>query len=153
MHRYRFILTRPVQLLPVLVGISIITFVLVRSIPGDPARVLLGTKSTPEAIIRIRAQFGLDEPLWVQYFYFIRNLFKGEMGTSILYRTDVLGLIGERIGPTTVPGARQRLPGDRDRRAACRNRRAQPRRRRSITPSACFRLPVSGSLRSGSPSC
>ncbi|MDP9136569.1 MAG: ABC transporter permease [Pseudomonadota bacterium] len=102
LHRYRFILTRPFQLLPVLLGISIITFVLVRSIPGDPARVLLGTKSTPEAIVRIRAQFGLDEPLWTQYFYFIRNLFRGEMGTSILYRVDVLGLIGERIGPSLL---------------------------------------------------
>ena len=88
--------------MPVLIGISIITFVLIRSIPGDPARILLGTKSTPEAIARIRAQFGLDEPLWMQYFYFIKNLFNGEMGTSILYRIDVLRLIGERIGPTLL---------------------------------------------------
>lgn len=100
MDRFRFVLYRPLQLLPVLLGISIITFVLIRSIPGDPARVLLGTKSTPEAIARIRAQFGLDEPFWIQYFYFIKNLFKGEMGTSILYRIDVVRLIGERIGPT-----------------------------------------------------
>jgi len=98
--RFRFVLYRPLQLLPVLLGISIITFVLIRSIPGDPARVLLGTKSTPEAIARIRAQFGLDEPLWVQYLYFLKNLFNGEMGTSILYRIDVVRLIGERIGPT-----------------------------------------------------
>jgi peptide/nickel transport system permease protein len=56
--RFRFVFTRPLQLVPVLIGISIITFLLVRSIPGDPARVLLGTKSTPEAIARIRAQFG-----------------------------------------------------------------------------------------------
>jgi peptide/nickel transport system permease protein len=101
-ERFRFVLYRPLQLLPVLVGISIITFVLIRSIPGDPARVLLGTKSTPEAIERIRAQFGLDQPLWVQYFYFIKNLFQGEMGTSILYRIDVVRLLGERIGPTLL---------------------------------------------------
>jgi len=100
MDRFRFVFTRPLQLVPVLVGISIITFLLVRSIPGDPARVLLGTKSTPEAIARIRAQFGLDEPLWLQYFYFIKNLFKGEMGKSILYRVDVLQLITERLAPT-----------------------------------------------------
>jgi peptide/nickel transport system permease protein len=100
LHRYRTLLWRPLQVIPVLIGISIITFVLVRSIPGDPARVLLGTKSTPEAIARIRAQFGLDEPLWLQYLYFVKNLLAGEMGTSILYRTDVLPLIGERLGPT-----------------------------------------------------
>jgi peptide/nickel transport system permease protein len=101
-ERFRFVLYRPLQLLPVLLGISIITFVLIRSIPGDPARILLGTKSTPEAIERIRAQFGLDQPLWVQYFYFIKNLFNGEMGMSTLYRIDVVRLIGERIGPTLL---------------------------------------------------
>ncbi len=102
MHRYRFILYRPIQLLPVLIGISIIIFVLVRSIPGDPVRALLGARGTPESILRIRAQFGLDEPLWTQYFYFIENLFKGEMGRSILYKIDVLELIGTRIEPTLV---------------------------------------------------
>jgi peptide/nickel transport system permease protein len=99
-ERFRFILYRPLQLVPVLFGISIITFALIRAIPGDPARILLGTKSTPEAITRIRAQFGLDEPLWLQYVYFIKNIFNGEMGTSILYRVDVLRLIGERVAPT-----------------------------------------------------
>lgn len=100
MERFRFVLYRPLQLVPVLFGISIITFALIRAIPGDPARILLGTKSTPEAIARIRAQFGLDEPMWLQYVYFIKNVFNGEMGTSILYRVDVLRLIGERMAPT-----------------------------------------------------
>ena len=63
MHRYKFVLFRPLQFLPVLFGISVITFVLVRLIPGDPARVLLGTRATPTAIANIRAQYGLDEPL------------------------------------------------------------------------------------------
>jgi peptide/nickel transport system permease protein len=99
-ERFRFVLYRPLQLVPVLFGISIITFALIRAIPGDPARILLGTKSTPEAIARIRAQFGLDESLWLQYVYFIKNVFNGEMGTSILYRVDVLRLIGERMAPT-----------------------------------------------------
>src|SRR5882757_1416196 len=100
MHRFRFVLTRPLQLIPVLFGISVITFVLVRSIPGDPARVLLGFKATPDAIARIRAQFALDEPLWTQYAYFLQNLAHGEMGRSILYKIPVLGLIVERIEPT-----------------------------------------------------
>ncbi|WP_374310807.1 ABC transporter permease [Dongia sp.] len=100
LHRYRFILTRPLQLLPVLLGISVITFVLVRLIPGDPARVLLGAKSTPEAIARIRAQFGLDEPIWLQYLYFLKNLGLGDMGKSILYKIPVLQLIAERLLPT-----------------------------------------------------
>lgn len=102
MHRYRFVLFRPLQFLPVLFGISIITFILVRLIPGDPARVLLGTRSTPEAIANIRAQYGLDEPIWVQYFFFLQNLASGQMGKSILYKIDVLKLIGTRIEPTLI---------------------------------------------------
>ncbi|GAA6201219.1 ABC transporter permease [Aquicoccus sp. SU-CL01552] len=102
MSRYRFVLYRPLQLVPVLVGISIITFVLVRSIPGDPARVLLGPRTTETALARVREQFGLDEPLWLQYFYFVKNLFKGELGKSILYKVDVLKLIATRIEPTLV---------------------------------------------------
>ena len=100
MHRYKFILTRPVQFLPVIFGISVITFVLVRLIPGDPARNILGTRATPTALANIRAQYGLDQPMWLQYFYFIKNLGNGEMGKSILYKIDVLPLISTRIEPT-----------------------------------------------------
>ncbi|HBS5981208.1 ABC transporter permease [Klebsiella variicola] len=100
MHRYRFLLFRPLQLLPVLLGISLITFMMVRAIPGDPARILLGVRSTPAALARIRAQFGLDEPLWVQYGFFLRNLLQGELGKSIVYRVDTLKLIGSRLEPT-----------------------------------------------------
>lgn len=100
MHRYRFVLTRPLQFLPVIFGISVITFVLVRLIPGDPARNILGTRATPTALANIRAQYGLDQPMWLQYFYFIKNLGNGEMGKSILYKIDVLPLISTRIEPT-----------------------------------------------------
>lgn len=100
MHRYKFVLTRPLQFLPVLFGISVITFVLVRLIPGDPARNILGTRATPTALASIRAQYGLDQPMWLQYFYFIKNLGNGEMGKSILYKINVLPLIATRIEPT-----------------------------------------------------
>ena len=102
MHRYRFVLFRPLQFIPVLIGISIITFILVRLIPGDPARMLLGSRATPTAIANIRAQYGLDEPMWAQYFYFIKNIFNGEMGRSLVYKVDVLKLIATRIEPTLV---------------------------------------------------
>jgi peptide/nickel transport system permease protein len=100
MHRYKFVLIRPLHFLPVIFGISIITFVLVRLIPGDPARVLLGARATPTAIANIRRQFGLDEPIWLQYLYFLKNLANGEMGKSILYKVDVLKIIATRIEPT-----------------------------------------------------
>ncbi|MCO7612040.1 ABC transporter permease [Pseudomonas chlororaphis] len=98
--RYRFVLTRPLQLLPVLFGISLMTFVMLRSIPGDPARILLGNRSTPDALLKIRTQYGLDQPLWQQYLYFLKNLFNGELGQSLLYKVDTLKLINTRIEPT-----------------------------------------------------
>lgn len=100
--RYRFVLSRPLQLLPVLFGISLMTFVMVRSIPGDPARILLGSRSTPDALLKIRTQYGLDQPLWQQYLYFIKNLFNGELGQSLLYKVDTLKLISTRIEPTLL---------------------------------------------------
>ncbi|MEH7906430.1 ABC transporter permease [Rhizobium laguerreae] len=100
MHRYKFVLMRPLQFLPVIFGISVITFILVRLIPGDPARNILGTRATPAALASIRAQYGLDQPMWLQYIYFLKNLANGEMGKSILYKIDVLKLIVTRIEPT-----------------------------------------------------
>lgn len=102
MHRYRFVLSRPLQFLPVIFGISVITFILVRLIPGDPARNILGTRATPTALANIRAQYGLDQPIWLQYLYFLKNLANGEMGKSILYKIDVLKLIVTRIEPTVA---------------------------------------------------
>jgi peptide/nickel transport system permease protein len=100
MHRYRFVLTRPVQLIPVLLGISVVTFVLTHMIPGDPARILLGIRATPEAIAAIHEKFGLDRPIFIQYFYFLANLLQGDFGRSIIYRAPVLGVVAERILPT-----------------------------------------------------
>lgn len=100
MHRFKFVLYRPLQLIPVLFGISIISFVLIHAIPGDPARLLLGARATAEAIAAIRKQFGLDEPVIVQYGYFIQNLLHGELGRSIIYKTPVLTVVADRIAPT-----------------------------------------------------
>ena len=100
MHRFRFVLYRPLQLVPVLFGISVITFVLIHAIPGDPARLLLGARATAEAIAAIRKQFGLDQPVILQYAYFVQNLMHGELGRSIIYKTPVLAVVADRIAPT-----------------------------------------------------
>ena len=63
---------------------------------------LLGTKATPEAIARIRAQYGLDDSLPMQYLAFLKNLGAGEMGNSILYKMPVLPLIADRVMPTLL---------------------------------------------------
>lgn len=100
MHRFRFVLHRPLQLLPVLFGISIVTFVLVHAIPGDPVRTILGPKATPAVIERVRAEYGLDRPVFVQYLYFLKNLARGEMGRSVVYKAAVVGVVSERVQTT-----------------------------------------------------
>lgn len=100
MHRFRFVLYRPFQLIPVLLGISVVIFVLIRTIPGDPARILLGVRATQEAIDAIHRQFGLDKPIYIQFVYFLSNLIQGEFGRSIIYRAPVLDVVSTRIAPT-----------------------------------------------------
>lgn len=100
MERFRFVLYRPIQLIPVLFGVSAVSFLLVRSIPGDPVRILLGTRASAEVIAKVRAQYGLDEPLLLQYVYFLKNLFAGEFGRSIIFKVPVLELVSQRIAPT-----------------------------------------------------
>src|SRR5215467_466592 len=100
MHRFAFVLHRPLQLVPVLIGISIVTFALVHAIPGDPVRLLLGARGTAETIAAIRAQYGLDQPVVVQYGYFVKNLLRGELGRSIIYKAPVLAVVVGRILPT-----------------------------------------------------
>ena len=74
MERFKFVLYRPIQLIPVLFGISLVSFVLVQSIPGDPVRILLGVRATAEVIAKVRAQYALDEPILLQYFFFLKSL-------------------------------------------------------------------------------
>ena len=100
MHRFNFVIFRPIQMIPVLFGISLITFILIHSIPGDPVRILLGPRATQEVIKAVHAQYGLDKPLYIQYGYFLVNLAKGDMGRSIVFKMPVFALIGERISAT-----------------------------------------------------
>ncbi len=100
MHRFNFVIFRPIQMIPVLFGISLITFILIHSIPGDPVRILLGPRATQEVIDAVHAQYGLDKPIYIQYGYFLVNLAKGDMGRSIVFKMPVLALIGERISAT-----------------------------------------------------
>lgn len=100
MERFRFVLFRPIQLIPVLFGVSLVSFILVRAIPGDPVRILLGTRATADVIAAVRAQYGLDEPILLQYLYFLKNLLAGEFGRSIIFKVPVLELVSQRIAPT-----------------------------------------------------
>lgn len=98
----RYIFRRLLHFLPVLFGLTIFVFLIIHFIPGDPARIMLGIRATPENIEKLRHAIGLDRPLIVQYVTFLLNLFRGDLGTSIAYRTGVLGVMMERLPATLM---------------------------------------------------
>ena len=100
MDRFAFVLRRPLQLIPVLIGISLVTFILVQLMPGDPVRVMLGPRASEEAIKIVRARYGLDQPILLQYGYYIVNVLRADFGQSLAFRASVLDVILARLVPT-----------------------------------------------------
>lgn len=95
-----YIMRRIVQLIPVLIGMTIITFAIVHLIPGNPAQTILGEKATPEAIAELEKTMKLDEPLIVQYSTYITDLAKGDLGTSLRTKSKISSEIYPRIAAT-----------------------------------------------------
>lgn len=101
MNTLRYIAARLLQAIPVLLGVSIITFTLMAATPGDPVRLLVGDRASPETIALIRDRYGLDEPILVQYFTYLKNLVAGDLGASLRYRVPVSQLIAQHY-PVTL---------------------------------------------------
>jgi len=95
-----FLRKRILHIIPVLFGILLVVFLMVRLIPGDPALIMLGTHATPESVAALRAELGLDTPIWQQFFVFMANVLRGDLGISLVYRRPVLDVIFERLSPT-----------------------------------------------------
>ncbi|TQR18321.1 ABC transporter permease [Psychrobacillus soli] len=74
---------RILQLVPVLIGMSIVVFSIIHAIPGDPATVILGDHATPEAVKELRTEMGLDKPLISQYFAYVKSIVTGDLGNSL----------------------------------------------------------------------
>lgn len=100
MRKTSLVLHRLWQMLPVLIGISIVTFLLAQAIPGDPVRLIVGPRAPTSVIESVRERYGLDRPVLAQYFVYLGNVLQGDWGTSIAFRTPVLGLILSRVQPT-----------------------------------------------------
>lgn len=98
---FRFVLRRLLFLFFILLGVSLLVFISVRLIPGDPAQVMLGERATPEAIERLRDQLGLNKPLYQQYFVYITNILKGDFGTSIVTNNSVMSEVMVKF-PATI---------------------------------------------------
>lgn len=83
--------------LPTLAGVVVVTFVMARALPGDPAAYFAGPAATREAVEEIRRQLGLDQPLWVQFGAYLRDLARGDLGVSITTGQPVLADIAQRL--------------------------------------------------------
>jgi len=105
MSRTTWIVKRLVQMIPVVIGITIISFFLIKLTPGDPARMILGMKASPEAVAVVRERLGLDQPVATQYFNYIGDLSKGELGDSIRYQLPVSDLILQYLPVTAFLAA------------------------------------------------
>ena len=92
-----YFLRRLVQSLLILLGVSIITFVLLYWLPADPVRQIAGRSATAQTVENIRQQLGLDQPLWVQYWRYLTGLVQGDLGRSYLQKTEVSTLIASRL--------------------------------------------------------
>jgi peptide/nickel transport system permease protein len=87
---------------PVLFGISVIVFLVISLIPGDPATAILGAFATPENVERIRRDLGLDQPLPLQYLTWLSGVLEGDLGRSYSLNRPVVDEVLERFGPTLV---------------------------------------------------
>lgn len=101
MGRFRFLRGRLLQSIPVLFGVTVVAFFILRLIPGDPTAVMLGAHYTPERGAALRHNLGLDRSILTQYWLFLKHLAHLDLGDSIYYRRSVQALISDRL-PVTL---------------------------------------------------
>jgi peptide/nickel transport system permease protein len=98
----RVIAQRLLAMIPILIGLSIIVFLMMALIPGDPATAILGAYATPENVERLNRQLGLDRSLVEQYLAWAGNLLQGDMGRSYALNRPVADEVFERLGATLI---------------------------------------------------
>ena len=97
-----YILRRLLLMVPVLFGVTVIVFLVISLIPGDPAKAILGTFATPENIAKVNHDLGLDRPLPVQYVIWLGNLLHGDFGRSYILHRPVIDEVLDRLFPTLL---------------------------------------------------
>ncbi|MDR6724578.1 ABC-type dipeptide/oligopeptide/nickel transport system permease component [Paenibacillus amylolyticus] len=98
---FNYILKRLLQMIPTLIGVSLLSFIILQLVPGDPAELIAGLDASPEEVQIIRERLGTDKPLYEQYFQYNLQLLQGDLGTSMRSDNPVLHEILERF-PNTV---------------------------------------------------
>jgi peptide/nickel transport system permease protein len=97
----KFILRRLIFSIPVLIGILFVTFILARSIPGDPCRAVLGERATDQICDAFIERNGLNQPVWVQFGIYMGHVLQGDFGESLRYNRSISDLMVERL-PVTL---------------------------------------------------
>jgi peptide/nickel transport system permease protein len=97
----KYALRRLAQMVPVLFIVSVVVFAIIHLIPGNPAEIMAGPNATDEQLAALRHQYGLDQPLWLQYFIWLGNILSGNLGHSFINDFPVGKLIALRV-PATV---------------------------------------------------
>ena len=97
---FKFLVSRLLSTVPVLLVVSVLVFLMLRLTPGDPAAVLAGDAASTEQIAQIRTGLGLDRAIPVQFGIWFGKLLSGDLGQSYYYKTEVITLIGQRLEPT-----------------------------------------------------
>jgi peptide/nickel transport system permease protein len=100
MSLWRYVVRRVLALVPVALGVTFLTFMLIHLIPGDPALTILGNKATPAKIALLHHEWGLDKPLPLQYLKYLGRVIHGDLGTSLFYGTNVTTLVWQKVGVT-----------------------------------------------------
>ncbi|MBX3013403.1 MAG: ABC transporter permease [Caldilineaceae bacterium] len=96
----QYILRRLLSLIPVMLGVSIVVFALIRMIPGDPVIVMLGERARAADVERVREEMGFNRPIYIQYFEWMGRVLQGDLGTSIINRTAVADELKYRLSAT-----------------------------------------------------
>lgn len=96
----QYIARRLLSLIPVLLGVSLVVFSLIRLIPGDPVTVMLGEKARAEDVARVRAEMGFNRPIYIQYGEWMGHVLRGDLGKSIINHTPVMDELKQRLSAT-----------------------------------------------------
>jgi len=97
-----FIVNRALQMIPVIFGVTVVTFALTQIIPGDLVDVMLGSTASEDARQELRHALGLDQPVIVQYFSYMSHLLSGDLGRSHLFSLPVASVLGDRLVNTAI---------------------------------------------------
>ena len=95
-----YIIKRLLALIPILIGVAVIVFLIVHLIPGDPAQTMLGERASDEALAKLREDMGLNDPLPVQFWRYVKDLLRGDLGRSIMSNNPVSSELSQRFPAT-----------------------------------------------------